>query len=161
MKLFNVFLSSGVLGAVAPAPGGALREEAVKIQLLEWQLGIANSTGIAGNILTETGDLEGLTQRTVDTSKIRFKLLMGMLVWTHQAKGIIYHTYLPHLSGRHSALGMMSQSQVSTGIEFKHTITSNTENEAYAEYTMELYHGLVLFFEIVEKVMLQNISKLG
>jgi hypothetical protein len=61
---------------------------------------------------------------------------MGMMVWTHQSAGITYHT---HVAGRHST--HITDEEMDAGLAFNPLITSNTENEAYAEYTMELYHG--------------------
>jgi len=120
---------------------GADRETAIRIQLLEWQIGIANSSGIARNILNETDNLNELHPRNADHNLVRFKLLMGMMVWSHQAVGITYHTHLYGLKERHAIHHDMSDHELEVGLQFSSIVTSNTENEAYAEYTMELYHG--------------------
>ena len=66
---------------------------------------------------------------------------MGMMVWSHQAVGIKYHTHLYGLKERHAIHHDMSDHELEIGLQFSSIVTSNTENEAYAEYTMELYHG--------------------
>ena len=66
---------------------------------------------------------------------------MGMLVWAHQAVGIKYHTKIHGMKGRHAVHHDMTDDDLLAGLAFNPVITSNSENEAYAEYTMELYHG--------------------
>ena len=82
---------------------------------------------------------------------------MGMLVWSHQAVGVKYHRQLDGIkgkirflnfwnstikfSGRHMFHHSLTDDEMAGGLSFNPVITSNTENEAYAEYTMELYHA--------------------
>ena len=58
------------------------------------------STGIARNILNATDNLNELHPRTMDHNLVRFKLLMGMLVWSHQAVGVKYHRQLDGIKGK-------------------------------------------------------------
>ena len=49
--------------------------------------------------MNATDNLNELHPRTMDHNLVRFKLLMGMLVWSHQAVGVKYHRQLDGIKG--------------------------------------------------------------
>jgi len=71
MKNLLISLFGVNLGAISSP---ADRETAIRIQLLEWQIGIANSSGIARNILNQSENLDGLGPRQADHNLVRFKV---------------------------------------------------------------------------------------
>ena len=71
MRILPTILATGIWANINV---GADRETAIRIQLLEWQIGIANSSGIARNILNETDNLSELHPRNADHNLVRFKV---------------------------------------------------------------------------------------
>ena len=71
IRILATFLATGIWATINV---GADRETAIRIQLLEWQIGIANSSGIARNILNETDNLNELHPRNADHNLVRFNV---------------------------------------------------------------------------------------
>jgi len=108
----------------------------LRIQLQQWQIGVASSDEIARRFLekTENGKNE-VTPRNFNQNILRFKLLMGMMVWSHQSEGIIFNQRLRDLSV------VVSTDELFEGIGFNQRVEHHSENELYAEMVMEHYHG--------------------
>ena len=108
----------------------------LRIQLQQWQIGVASSDEIARRFLekTENGK-ESVSPRNFNQNILRFKLLMGMMVWSHQSEGIIFHDELPDLGV------VVSHEDLLSGIGFNQRVEHHSENELYAEMVMEHYHG--------------------
>ena len=69
------FIAALFGSSLAAISSNADRETAIRIQLLEWQIGIANSSGIARDILEEVDDLNpAVHPRSADHTLVRFKV---------------------------------------------------------------------------------------
>ena len=74
-----------------------LKASAVKTQIQHWEMGVAASDEISRKFLERSGNgVDSLSPRSYDHSLLRFKLLMGMMVWTHQ-ESVFIHIILQDL----------------------------------------------------------------
>ena len=110
MKLLSNLTLVGLITAAPSSPkdqadpvnvikeAESMRQTTMRVNIQHWEMGVAASDSIAQRFLdrTENGPAT-MSQRSFDHSLLRFKLLMGMMVWSHQSRGIKFHNNLPEL----------------------------------------------------------------
>ena len=75
-----------------------MRQQTMRVQIQHWEMGVASSDEISKKFLEKTDHGENtMGPRSYDHSLLRFKLLMGMMVWTHAEAGVKFHDNLPDL----------------------------------------------------------------
>merc|ERR1711935_1035290 len=98
----------------------SMRQTTMRVNIQHWEMGVAASDSIAQRFLDRTDNGPAtMSQRSFDHSLLRFKLLMGMMVWSHQSLGIKFHNNLPEL-GFH-----LTHEELLAGIGFDNNIENS------------------------------------
>ena len=67
----------------------SMRQQTMRVQIQHWEMGVAGSDEISRRFLEKTDHGPNTVgPRSYDHSLLRFKLLMGMMVWTHAEAGV-------------------------------------------------------------------------
>lgn len=93
----------------------SMRQSTMRVNIQHWEMGVAASDEIARRFLdrTENGPAT-MGPRSFNYSLLRFKLLMGMMVWTHKTLGIKFRNNLPGL-GVHLTVSLLHRTMSLTG----------------------------------------------